>query len=817
MATEKLRADLTNKATIFPYISNPNLSLVQDPKSLHASKEIRRKFRRNSCLVTLAVATFDVTYSSVWKECFAGKPEPGPGEPYMMSLEEIVPFFRKHRLKLVAVDIFMRVIVIYDPKDENKEPTHRINPRILRVLVHQGHAYKINANLAEFDQVVSLYYKRAQLRPLSTRYMIREAFDYKEDQLIHDFREIYKFIVQYKGKQEFVRIICDNTIEEGVQYFRKEHGIVGSQLTVNCNTVSGFQIEQEGTIFRICNMKVRDVDSFCTMDNKEHYAQFMDQYASFYKALINKNHKSTYHPQFLTVLHEYIRSPLKGRFKTPDSSHPISSIDEVKAYTKRIMQMKYLPVFDEFSFFRPFNKKLKIEDYSIYLVQSPAKLQKRRDFIIFDRQYVLLSGFTLKESEIARQCTILYVATPCQLLPNEMTEGIQSVWESNLSNCDKKFISNMCFGWTDKKYNNRIRTEFFDSQQEADANMVDKPNSSVYNFTMNTGENKNKTKLYLVVDKRKQLMTEGFLPISFIKYDLQRLSMWNMYKSLQQGGLSIVGINTDCLYIQGDIVDFVEKNRSKFHHSKTFASIGKWTAKLDDHCPTKHLEVTQNELIIQPVQEIENTTTILDEEKQWDQPNNIMSKSNTRISADDPGSGKTHTAQAFVKRRNYILVVPFNTHRQELEQQGWNVVTLNKLLGLGVDDRHKGTAHDVTEIKVIIFDEIFMLSRACLRFVYAFMVKHPDIRYIVTGDWYQNPPIEKVDHFNKSTCNRNNERIIQFLFPSELKLTVIKRLNNERERKIYPAIRYDIFTAMLPIPEVVEKYKEAFGSLIHIS
>ena len=137
------------------------------------------------------------------------------------------------------------------------------------------------------------------------------------------------------------------------------------------------------------------------------------------------------------------------------------------------------------------------------------------------------------------------------------------------------------------------------------------------------------------------------------------------------------------------------------------------------------------------------------------------------------------------------MVVPFNSHCKAWEKENWNVVTLHKLIGIGIDERHHCAALNVQTIKVIIFDEIYMLSRTHLRHVYRFMEKHPHIRFVATGDPCQNPKIEIIENFNKASWT--TERIIDFLFPSQLNLTIIKRVENESDREVYPLLKHDIF------------------------
>jgi hypothetical protein len=241
---------------------------------------------------------------------------------------------------------------------------------------------------------------------------------------------MYQFIVTYTGERTFLKIVSDADMEEALIYLRKQHGIVGSHLTVKSNTVTGFNMEYRGTVFRICNLEVRDIDSFSNATNQNHYALFMENYERVNKALINTNHKSTYHPQFLDILHRYSCSPLRGQLQKPLGRKSVAKVDEVKAYTRRLMDLKYFPAFDEFCFFQPHDKQ-ELHEYSIYFVKSPA-LVNQHDFLIFDKTYVLLYSITLLEADLAARCDVLYVGTPHKLIPNIMGDVIEELWKTDL-------------------------------------------------------------------------------------------------------------------------------------------------------------------------------------------------------------------------------------------------------------------------------------------------------------------------------------------------------------------------------------------------
>lgn len=181
MRDKQLRDDVSKKSVCFPYIKNQRIGVAKAV----TDDQCRVQSLPNSCLATLIVQTFKgskdrplkLSYETLWKTCFDTKmPE---GETSMpLSLDAAVAFFKAKRLKLVAVDMSMKVLRCYDPADDGKSVNRHISPSILRVLVHQGHAYLINDKVARFDRVFQkAEAKMIRVKEPSTKYSVRTEFD----------------------------------------------------------------------------------------------------------------------------------------------------------------------------------------------------------------------------------------------------------------------------------------------------------------------------------------------------------------------------------------------------------------------------------------------------------------------------------------------------------------------------------------------------------------------------------------------------------------------------------------------------------------
>jgi hypothetical protein len=94
------------------------------------------------------------------------------------------------------------------------------------------------------------------------------------------------------------------------------------------------------------------------------------------------------------------------------------------------------------------------------------------------------------------------------------------------------------------------------------------------------------------------------------------------------------------------------------------------------------------------------------------------------------------------------------------------------------------------------------------------MRQHPKIRFIATGDVYQNPAVEKSDHIHRRGDTWKQSSVINWMFPSKLRLQVIKRVTNNQDRVAYPKLKQDLFSTNMNVREVVNKHQDCFGSII---
>lgn len=84
---------------------------------------------------------------------------------------------------------------------------------------------------------------------------------------------------------------------------------------------------------------------------------------------------------------------------------------------------------------------------------------------------------------------------------------------------------------------------------------------------------------------------------------------------------------------------------------------------------------------------------------------NLMKEKNIFVKGSLPGVGKTSACK---HNEKVLFVSPYNKLCQELKKDGYNSVTLNKLLAIGIDDNDQiiKMKKYVSQYKTIVCDEI---------------------------------------------------------------------------------------------------------------
>jgi ribosome-associated translation inhibitor RaiA len=214
-----------------------------------------------------------------------------------------------------------------------------MSPYVLRVLVHQNHAFGIDYNQKSFDQRIKHLLDKTNLQA-STKYPLQseEGTEPSKTQVFHNkHTDIENYIKTFKGKEEYVKIFTSVNIEALLRRFREKYRIIGSNCKAKGNTVSSFQVEQNGTIFDIC-LATKQTGGQLDLSFKDAdvYHHFSEAYAKINRALLtkylskynkhNENHKETdFWLEKVSSLPTGVRRPLHCGSQWPTSSTHLDS------------------------------------------------------------------------------------------------------------------------------------------------------------------------------------------------------------------------------------------------------------------------------------------------------------------------------------------------------------------------------------------------------------------------------------------------------------------------------------------------------------
>ena len=179
----------------------------------------------------------------------------------------------------------------------------------------------------------------------------------------------------------------------------------------------------------------------------------------------------------------------------------------------------------------------------------------------------------------------------------------------------------------------------------------------------------------------------------------------------------------------------------------------------------------------------------------------IMNDKNVFIKGLLPGVGKTTACK---NNENTLFVSPYNKLCQDLRKNGHDAITLNKLLGRGINEHMNFKKHDISGYECIILDEILLYNPNQLYLIKRYMEQNCDKRYHCTGDIDQRKP------FNFGCNNVDNQNEYQLfcvnqMFPDQMTLKINKRLKNDEDKVKLMRLKEDILDTTKDIMDTFNK------------
>jgi hypothetical protein len=375
-----------------------------------------------------------------------------------------------------------------------------------------------------------------------------------------------------------------------VKGFRIRHlnitAIIGNIIDPGAGELKGIHVQN-------ANQDVKTINDIET---------FMHYFKLVYCKLMNRNTLSVYGTNFLQVMTSDARCTALafGIDLTAEGT-----IDANKAYTVVLMSFKTLPVFDAGCEFVYCPQDVELEDYTLYVVRIKDGVRySTAQRLILDRMVCVYYGSVLKRAKQMIDLPFVVEAhcRPRRLVDVDFEKDISDMYhDERMTEKQRKTVVNSVLGCLDKYRSVQQYGEWFLSPEEADAMrygdmtrehaFIVRPPAADALSTLKLAEPPIRTAIETAIDNdlsqfvtfkanheqtvrterqtiymnlnpadRRQ-MSEGFLAISQLKYQVSRLAVLKTWLMVERSGTLVpVGVRTDGIYVRRP----TEKEKKEF-------------------------------------------------------------------------------------------------------------------------------------------------------------------------------------------------------------------------------------------------------------
>lgn len=750
-----------------------------------------------------------------------------------LSVRNSIPFFEKYHLGLDVLNVFNTCIFRYRPEKMNTT----ISPEVLIILIHNNHVYRVNKNVKKLQQIIR--YDPDAL----------ETTEATIDAKLCTLKNTYN-IVNFKTPQQHIVVKDIHDIMDKIHEMTEDttllvNGNIKNTLfkLLNAGYTPGVLLESgnikelhiginAGTVtVRDCAVEDGDENNY-QLTTQTRYDNYMKAYKSFYEGILTEGSMSSYNATAKQIDDVLPMGPMSGYLGASAESN-LYGIDMRKAYTDCLMKMTHIPVFGYFDIYKSYDNHA-IEDETIYIVECKSKSVE--ETILFPSEVSRCYGLKLKFAK-SIEYTIISFKRPSNRVACDFTKLVNELYDTEIDadketdNELKKKIVNVILGVVEKKSNKRstsqVCTVYEDAmtyQLQCGGNIypvveieeakpvpvevmddgldfgVDVETVKSICTTQQAVKQLNKAFIYNCQAKRE--LVSGFLPIKEMVYEIQKMKLYSLYKQCVSHGLNVKGLKTDCVLIspteEADLMALFDCENK----------VGKF--KIETEKTAQNVRICQTNLItIDLINTMLQSTKLvvydIVNERDSSEINKIFDgNSNVLICGQFPGVGKTTSVKNYNKPT--LFVAPYNKLCLSLKKDGFEAITLNKLLGMYIDGKDANSKpYDVSPFEVICFDEVMLYKPAELARIHKFMISKPDIKFVATGDTDQNKPFG-YNLNNVVDIVQYIKDCIDIMFPAQISLKVNKRLKTDEDRAKLAGLKVDVFNKDISIRRICKKY-----------
>jgi hypothetical protein len=285
-----------------------------------------------------------------------------------MTIDEVLPFFQQYKLKLRVFNVFYKLIYRYDPEVPN------FNNKAFYCLTDGNHIYTLNHNLERLAQ---------KQDEETTEYQVYASSDFKTREkdeqhpahrMIEHIDDIINILKEENNNtsdaREIVYLIHKHDNLEAVLW-QLYAANFRPQIKYQSGNISHMYITVNNKVFILKSQQLihSDIDGLIEIDTAEKYNRTNAAMSHFGAQIFKQEHKSYYNQQDIDILDEYRTISNIGWLIKSKTPKKLIEIDISKAYTAAFMQIKHIPVFNEFDIWKPYRGE-PIKSLNLYIVKS---------------------------------------------------------------------------------------------------------------------------------------------------------------------------------------------------------------------------------------------------------------------------------------------------------------------------------------------------------------------------------------------------------------------------------------------------------------
>jgi len=796
---------------------------------------------KQSCMVKAILRTYKRSYdkyhkhnplniASIVKTCLHKTYTGGEVE---LTVEDATKWFVEHQLGLEIYNINNELLYKYNPAKFHCE----IRPRIMRIIYHNEHVQRVD-DIRSFERTISNREAHtsdrlagacdkeegAESKQLSPNYPVKDgavSLDDTDMCLASTFEEVLCAV-----KEEKTSIIFNGELDGVLKEF------LAAGYTPNITTASGVNISsiQMGDIYIRSALSVKGIKHNFT--SVHDYKQYVHEATKFEHTLLNKNTLSCMSPTTIQAFEMYFPQIHTGKLVDYEIRETMQDqfmcFDMNKFYSTCLKDMPYIPVISPFEHFTYVCKSDKhiVSDSNLYIV-SFTNIPSDRclcatnkdetlpyEHPFFNKNKIMLFGHQLMQLHDVPYKIEAYI--PIIKRPIGDVKAAVEYLYSDACKLDtdlKKIIANQTIGMSGKKYNRKRTSVAFGNKDDAELH-VKTHGGAIFPFTEG---------VWIANSIKEQRLEDGFLPIHCMVKSEALMKLYEHYKDMVANKIHVVAFKTDAIFIQIPKTkkqkEYIDQYKQKHIKDGLGGMKMEGADKLPTHLPLPKLVVSneEHEKFMENAKEQERDSPIdiknlfTPQEFNENDINEVCSHVKPRtVAMSFAGRGKTYTMLHYAKQKygmkHVLACCAWNAQAKNIKHKYHvEAVTYHRLKGERLNE--SGTsknckAHDVSEIKCIIFDEILLFTHKQLVKICKYMEDHPDIEFLATCDPSQ---LESIgDIIDNETKKRHI--ISENMFPNVLRLKINKRFKQEEDRQLLYAIERDLLLEKMKPCDVITKY-----------